>query len=262
MQGFTNKYTPEYFNAVALGEIPNTSIVNKFGRNPDVDTAGEEDVWNGGGDYTGMPAAFTAETIECFSSSASDTSAGTGARTIKVQALTAAGVWVQVSFTLNGTTAVAPDSPYTSTQFTRVHTAFVDTVGSGGFNVGTLTIRHTTTTANIFCQMPIGRNQTAVAAYTILAGYVGLLIKRGLSVVNNTNPSASNIEAVIAVREQNKAWRYRRPVEVAGSGGVYQAEITGGFVLPAYTDIKLRVMTCSQNNTIVTGYFDIYLEQS
>lgn len=260
--GYTNKYTQEYFHAVALGKVPNCSITNKSAKNSDVDTGAEEDIIDGGGDYAGQPAAFTAETIECFSASANDTSAGTGARTVKAQAMTAAGVWVQVTFTLNGATPVVPDSPYNATTFVRCHTAFVDTAGSGGFNAGIITIRHTTTTANIFQVMTVGRNQTYTGAYTVPDGYVGLLIQRGISVINATAPTTTSAEVVAAIRDENKAWRYRRPVEVSASGGGSEIDITGGIFLQSLTDIKMRVMSVTTNNTIVCCYFDIYIEPS
>lgn len=65
---------------VGSGLFRGISIVNISGLNSDVDFGSvPEDIWEGGGVYTGFPSS--AETIEVFSGSANDSSAGTGART-------------------------------------------------------------------------------------------------------------------------------------------------------------------------------------
>ena len=65
--------TNDFLTAVALGEVPGHSYVNKFGRNADVDSAsGYEVVWDGGGTaYTGFNATAL-EAVEVLSSAAAD----------------------------------------------------------------------------------------------------------------------------------------------------------------------------------------------
>jgi len=60
----------EFYNQVASGKVPGHSALHKFGRNPDID-GGFEDIWNGGGVYTGHNAT-AAETLEVFSSDGDD----------------------------------------------------------------------------------------------------------------------------------------------------------------------------------------------
>lgn len=157
---------------VAQGLIEGLSQVNKFGRNPDIDTATDpEDVWNGGGDYTGQPDHGDAsETVDVYSSSADDAAAGTGARTVELAGL--AGNWRQYTekITLSGTTPVA-----SVRSWRRIYRIKVLTAGSGGENAGTITCEHTTTSANVFAVMPTNRNQTAIAAYTVPGGKTGYL---------------------------------------------------------------------------------------
>lgn len=65
--------TAQYLVEVERGNIANVSEYNKFGRNPDIDTASTpEDVWASSGTYTGFNAT-SGEAIEVLSSSASDT---------------------------------------------------------------------------------------------------------------------------------------------------------------------------------------------
>jgi hypothetical protein len=60
----------DYGTEVAQSKFPNQAINKKFGRNSDIDVGGE-DVWNGGGIYTGHNCTV-AETLEFFSDNASD----------------------------------------------------------------------------------------------------------------------------------------------------------------------------------------------
>lgn len=68
----SNFGSAEFLFEIAKGNIEGHSIVNKFGRNPDIDiSSGFEAVWNGGGDYTGHDP-IVAETLETNSGSAND----------------------------------------------------------------------------------------------------------------------------------------------------------------------------------------------
>lgn len=41
----------DYFHEVAAGRVPGSSVVLKFGENPDIDTGAFEDIWDAGGGY-------------------------------------------------------------------------------------------------------------------------------------------------------------------------------------------------------------------
>ena len=233
---------------VARGKEVGSEFFYKFGRNSSISTTSTpEDIWNGGGIYTGMPD--TAEPLEIFSSSANDTAAGTGARTVLISNLLndQCVKLPDVTVTLNGTTPVSlgPAAYY------RASRVKVLTAGSGGENAGTLTLRHQTTTANIFCVMEAGANQSSVAAYTVPFGYTLYVswINIQLARANGSNGSA------------NVTVRARQP------GGVFQAvlnpEVTQGspfnptsreyLPFPQKTDIKFHCESVSDNNTILTA---------
>ncbi len=114
---------------VAKGNVPGHSVINKFGRNTDVTAA--EDIWGAGGNWTQVTAACTSNFA---SSSASDTAAGTGARTLTIYGIDGSYADVSETLTLNGTSNVA-----TANSYWHIYRALVATAGSGGTAVGTIT---------------------------------------------------------------------------------------------------------------------------
>jgi hypothetical protein len=228
-------------------------IGTKFGRNPDID-AGPEDIWNNGGDYTGLPTSFTPETVDVFSSSTNDTSAGTGARTIRIVGLktSTSTDYETEDITMNGTTAVTSVSSWW-----RVNRAYVLTAGSTGNNVGIITVRSTTTTANVFVFLPATFNQTTIAAYTVPDGK-NILIKRIRVAITRASGAAGSATISLRVREPGGVFRAVRVFEVqTGSGVSYTA--LGGDLYPAGSDIKFRVEQVSDTNTIAEGAFEYLL---
>ncbi len=63
--------TQDYDFEVALKRVDKTSLTVKYGRNGDIDASQTEDVWGGGGDYTGFDATAN-ENLRVVSSSATD----------------------------------------------------------------------------------------------------------------------------------------------------------------------------------------------
>lgn len=235
---------------IAAGAISNYLRVNIAGRNADVDIGTvPEDIWDGGGTYTGFPTG-SAETITVVSTSANDTSAGTGARTIRIVGLDASGNVQTEDLTMNGLSNVTSVNT-----FRRVHRCYVLTAGSGGTNAGVITGNHTTTTANVFFVMAASTSESEVAAYTIPTGYTGFLVRYRAEPQGAT---AVTVECALWVRESSGAARLLRPFTVA-TGSPSDFELYGGLSLPALTDITLRTTSSSANNVNITGSFDIVL---
>jgi hypothetical protein len=238
--------------AAVSNRITGVTVVQKYGKNSDLDTGtAPEDIWEGGGVYTGFPTG-AAETLSVFSSSPLDTAAGTGARSVTVMGLNASYVSTQETITLNGVTPVASVNQY-------VRCTFMITATSGSnnqaFNAGIITVRHTTTVANVFHQMPAGLNTVNNTAFTIPAGKTGYL--RYLNSVIQGG-SSSWAEANIWTRAFGQSPRVRRPYTVA-FGSAYSAEIYGGIVFPEKSDIILRVTSVSANNISFAGGYDLIL---
>ena len=238
--------------AIASGKFSGFSIQNKFGRNPDIDSgAVPEDVWAQGGLYTGF--ADSAEILEVFSSSGLDTSAGTGARTVRVYGLDANFEEIEETVILDGTTAVD-----TVNSYLRAQTAEVLTAGSTGENQGSITVRQSVTTANVMCTLPAGGNRTQVCAVTMPANVTGKIRTVGVALFG----AASNrIEGSIMIREEGGVFQNRRPFVVSG-GGQYSEQIYGGVSLPPKSDCVVRIDNASANGLEVTARLDILKEES
>ena len=236
---------------IAIGLVPNVSIVRKIGYNPDIDTGTlPEDVWSGGGTYTGFPTQ--AEKLEVFSSSASDTAAGVGARTISITGLDTNWNEVTETVTLNGVTGV--QTVNTFRRFTRALVLTSDGTNSA-FNVGDITIRHATTTANVFGILRAGTGATQEGCYTVPAGYTGVLKILHIDVDRSVT---SAIAGNLYVRPFNTSPRLQRPF-TASSSYPGSDDLVGGFVITEKTDVIPRVASCSANNTPVYVKYEVIL---
>lgn len=238
--------------AIALGWVPNASYVAKFGRNTDVDAASAaEDIWNGGGLYTGFPTG-SAETVTVVSASAADTAAGTGLRTLRMVGTDADGNLQTEDITLNGTSAVTSVK-----QWYRMNRAFGLTAGSGGVNAGEITIRHSSTTANIFAVMPTGA-QTQIAAYTVLAEKQGLLRSISAACSNAAGSTAEVTVGLLTRAHGSDCWRTRETAIIATDGGRFVYGLDGGILLDARTDVVVRVLTATADNISVSTRFEVF----
>lgn len=241
----------------ALGQAPGIQYVSKFGYNLDVDaTAAAEDIWGGGGLYTGFPTG-AAETVQVFSSDASDAAAGTGLRTIMLSGLDANYAQQTEMITLNGVT------PVTSAKtWTRVNRCPGQSAGSGGTNAGIITVRHSSTTANVFAQIAAGAGQTQISGFTVPAGYTACLSGYRVSVSNATNPgTAARVQVSVRARAFGTGlFRMNRTLWAAAGIGVTHVELEGGIVFAEKTDVVLRCEPgASADNLSVTGSYDLFM---
>lgn len=152
--------SPDFMLAVAAREVDGYVPLNKFGRNPVINTASDpEDVWTGGGIW--VPPT-TARVHNLASSSAADTSAGTGARTVIVRGLRA---WGQEEFsetvTLLGATLVP-----TVNSYVIIYRMECLTFGSGEANAGTITAT-AVSDATVTAEIAIGIGQTQMAIFGV-----------------------------------------------------------------------------------------------
>jgi len=172
-----NDTTEPFELQLARGQIDRHRAVFKFGYN-DVVGSTEETVWSQGGLYS-YPASATVMTVS--SSSASDTAAGTGARTVRVYGLDADYNEIDELITLNGQTAVN-----TTKSYLRTFRMIVQTAGSGGVNAGIIYMGTGTVTAGVPANKyalvdGFGDNQTMMLVYTVPAGYTAYMTQNNIS---------------------------------------------------------------------------------
>ena len=244
----------DFNTEVALGDVPNYTIDTKFGRNPVINIGTPEDMWNGGSVYTGHPVSFTPETVDVYSDDAADTSAGTGARTMRIWGLKSntSEIYETEDIILNGTTAVTSVNTWW-----RVNKAIILTAGSGEENAGTITVEPTTTSANVFVQMPAGFNATTIGAYTVPYGKK-MLIKRIRVALIRSSGSAGSGTITLRARPTGGVYNARRVFGLQTGAATEFTEL-GGMVFTAGTDIKYRIDDVSDNATEAEGSFEYLL---
>ena len=180
-------------------------------------------------------------------------------RTIRIYGLLTSDATVETTedIILNGTTpAVSVNTWY------RIYRAKGLTYGSGGNqNVGTITVRHSTTTANVFAGIPIGRGQTAIAAWTCPAESTAYLI--GLYVpMARANGSPGSAQISLRIREfGTSGYNASRSYEITDSNPA-NPPLKFPVKIPAKADIKVRADSVSDANTIVTADLDILIASS
>jgi len=162
---------------VAMGLRQGHSTWNKFGFNADVDSGSEEIVAAFGGTFSIMTSA---DTLDVVSSSANDTSAGTGVRTIAITGVDANNLEQTEVVTLNGTTPVT-----TSNSWLGVNRVTVLTAGSGGAPAGNITIDDNGNSVGTQAYLPAGQNVTQQCIFhtpinqTFLCDFIWANIKKG-----------------------------------------------------------------------------------
>ena len=231
---------------VARDQISFHESIHKFGFNNSVDTT-LATVWFQGGLYSYLSSAST---LYISSSSANDTAAGTGARTVTVSGLDNNFDEKIETVSLNGQTGVELNG---STWF-RVNRIVVNTAGTGGGNAGVLYVGTEATPSggvptNKYATVGIGDNQTLMMTYTIPRGYTGYITQKDVSASSSAGKFA--ILSLVA-----------RPF-----GGVFNVEdrvlssegySTIGYPYPLKftekTDIEIRAKTSSSDTDVSASF--------
>ena len=240
-----------------LYDIAELNVVNhvawtKNGYNGTLSST-EQTLWAVGGDYIFPTAQMQMEVV---SSSASDTSAGTGARTVEVFYLDNTLAECSEIITLNGVTPVAT----TATNIYRINAFRVKTTGAGLQNAGNIDIRNLTDT-HIYSRIAAGVNRALNCVYTVPANktlyVVNLFFSGGANVANRpirvltkgTYDTASNSLTAFFMP-------YTNAVIVDGSVDM-PLEVPSRF--PAGTDIKINAISpdgASYGAVIARGWLE------
>lgn len=148
----------------AAGQIRGVENKAQIGFNASVGTA-IEDLWPPGGILQTLSAA---ETIEVASTSADDASTETGARTVNIQGLDLNFLEISEDLILNGLTIVN-----TVNQYIRVESCRVTSAGSGGENVGDISLT-ATISSTLQCFVAATFNNDQQIQYTVPANKIAV----------------------------------------------------------------------------------------
>lgn len=241
---------------VAKGNIAGHKCVNKFGRNSDIDTGSTpEDVWDG----SSLWLAPTVTRIhDIASSSASDASAGTGVRTVRVYGLQSwSNKETSEDVIMNGVSNVPTVSSYVI-----IHRMESLTAGSGGTNAGIITAT-AQTDGTVTAQIGIGFGQTLMAIY-------GVPNTQNLFLTNYyvhwTRPGGAANEADLELLvklnadESDSLFVAKHIGGLLGAGTTHVVlPFTVRLVVAGPAIIKIQVKSVSTNNTDVGAGFNGYL---
>jgi hypothetical protein len=234
---------------VSRGQIQGHTAVIVFGYNPDVDTA-EESVWPDGGT---VPHPTVASVLKVSSSSANDTSAGTGARTVHIEGLNGDYAVVSETVTLNGQTAVN-----TVNSYLYVNAFYVVTVGSGGVNAGDINVGTGVVTAGVpavlYDIIATGYNNRTTGHYCVPAGYTAYMVQGLFSA-----GQASGTTAVTGFLKQHGPdgiLRVGAVSTVNNSAADYLFETP--YMIPEKNCVGASAIGAASNNA-VSSYFNIIL---
>jgi len=231
---------------VSRGQIAYHEFIHKFGYNPDIGDS-PETIWSEGGLYV-YPTS--ASTMYISSSSAADTAAGTGARTVTVYGLDADFEQISVTVSLNGQTGVQLNG---ALNWYRVNRIVVNTAGSGGANAGVLYVGTEATPsggvpATKYATVAIGDNQTLMCLWTVPVGYTAYLHQKDVSasssagkfaiftLVSRPNGGVFNVRDRVTLANNSTSIPYWNPI-----------------VFTEKTDIEVRAVADSAGGTITAS---------
>jgi hypothetical protein len=240
----------EDFNLqIARGQIQGHTGLIIFGYNPDVDTT-IESVWPDGGV---VPHPTVDSVLKISSSSANDTSAGTGARTVYIEGLDGNYNVISETVTLNGQTAVN-----TAGSYLYVNQFYVTSAGSSGHNEGTVNAGTGVVTAGVpavlYDLIAATYNNRTTSHYCVPAGYTGYL-NTGVFTAGQASGSTS-ITATLNQHGPDGLVRIGA-VSTINNGSV-QYDFSPPYVIPEKNCIGAQAYGSSANNSVST-YFNIVL---
>lgn len=234
---------------VARGHVRGHRIVHVFGYNPDIDSGVEETVWTAGGIYSHLasPSILTVS-----SGDANDTSAGTGARTVRIEGVNGTGAEHVETVTLNGQTPVN-----TVLEYSEINSVQVMTVGSGGKNAGAIYVGTGAVTlgvpANIIGHILPGDNNSQIGHYEIPKGYTGYLIHGSIS---SGTESSGYVTGKLKLRRPDNV--IITAATVTFTTGLIDFPFVYPIVLEENSCIFANAIT-NKNNEHVSSYFQIVL---
>ena len=200
-----------------------------------------------GNTYT-YPASAT--TMKVSSSSANDTAAGTGARTLTLYGLDANYASISEVITLNGQTAVNTTNSYLRITYTEL-----ETVGSNNGQVGTIYVGTGTVTAGVpatsYWQSEPTYNNWSFAGFTVPAGYTAYI--SSYTITSQSTTALINVSLALAIRETDKTFFELQSTARLSSNGSFDRHFDYDFAITEKSDVELRAWATTATAVNVTG---------
>jgi hypothetical protein len=233
----------EYF-ILRTGDYPSRQVHEIRAHSDNIDTnSGNFQSFLGGGLDRFYPTAATK--LKVASSSANDTAAGTGARTVELIMLSPTFEIETETIALNGQTPVE-----TSFEAYRIQGARVVTAGSGGANAGTIRVAPTASTftngvpdTNPMWSVLPGWNTCSCGVYTVPEGLLATLDHLRIS-----SFSGKFLEIRLEYRRPGDLWRVYHEWHVQDGG--FASSLWSPLKLPSGTDIRLRARSGANDGRI------------
>lgn len=225
------------------------SVIAILGRRTTTEgTGSSEDIWEGPTPDRPLPAD-AGVMMEVVSTSASDTAAGTGARTVDVVYLDANGTEQETTLTMNGTTAVQ-----FATAIRRVLFMYVRTVGSNTVAVGDISLRAQSGGA-VYERISASGNRSTSCHYTVPAGKK-LTISDWYTCVDASRVSVRLRATVDAHDFANirPVFLFQDVLDLTDSAMQMQYAEEFRRVYPELVDIEVRVWGASIGGRISAGF--------
>lgn len=214
------------------------SLVDKFGYNPSVGTT-SEDIWVHGGIITYPVVAAKASVVSNSTEDDADKDpVGTGAYTVSIEGLDTNYAEISETVTLDGTTPVS-----TINSYIRINASIILTAGSGGANIGTITV---SIGGNIQREIAPGRNRANATHYTIPAGKTGYLH----SIYFETSKN-SDIECILLHRPFGGVFTTIRVINIYQNVFVGSVDYFRKFT--EKTDVTMRSSTSTGTQPVSAG---------
>lgn len=217
----TFRVGPDVWERAQYGNIPGVSYVRLIGVNAGPTTTFEA-LWKESAVYS--PLAVAMSTPYCASADANDTSAGTGARTIRVSGIDTSFNAFTETVTMNGQTSV--NLAKTNVQF--IYKLEVLTAGSGGLNAGIIqcgtgvntagdpAVTHAYMSASSDTVITADRNQSEMFFYAVPDNY-SLICKNWTT--SSVMATAANIYQFVLDTFTNNDIGKRIQIQMGEAGG-------------------------------------------
>jgi hypothetical protein len=245
----TDRLTTELRDQFSFAATQPFAEVALLGYNDEVTTPAET-LWLGGGTLTYPSSAVQ---LKVSSTSANDTSAGSGARTIFIDGLGADYVPLRETVTLNGTTAAT-----TSGSFLRVNSVRVKTSGDLGVAAGTIWLGTGTVTAGVpavkHATVRAGDTQAYLGSFTTPAGSMAYLLET--SFTQWGSPGASTASIWVDPDGESASTLWSGPL--SGVAQAFRVNVSD-LEVSEKTDIQLRAVNLRGNTAETIGRLSFLL---